>query len=144
VEFRNLSWMREETWSLLEKYKVAYANVDEPLLPPELHATTDFTYIRWHGRGREIWFDYSYKREELEPWIPKLKEVSKQVKTVYGYFNNHYHGYAVENCLQVMEMLGLLNEVQVETKKRIEEYRTNPSLKMPPPGQGSLDSFISK
>jgi uncharacterized protein YecE (DUF72 family) len=25
VEFRNLSWMREETWSLLEKYKVAYS-----------------------------------------------------------------------------------------------------------------------
>jgi uncharacterized protein YecE (DUF72 family) len=31
VEFRHLSWMREETWQLLSKYKVAYANVDEPL-----------------------------------------------------------------------------------------------------------------
>lgn len=34
VEFRNLSWMRDETWELLRKYGVAYANVDEPLLPP--------------------------------------------------------------------------------------------------------------
>ena len=33
VEFRHLSWPREETWELLKKYKVAYVNVDEPPLP---------------------------------------------------------------------------------------------------------------
>lgn len=43
VEFRNLSWMRDETWKLLEKYNVAYVNVDEPLLPPEVHLTADFS-----------------------------------------------------------------------------------------------------
>ncbi len=26
---------------------------------------------------------------------------------VYGYFNNHYHGYAPENCLDVLEILGI-------------------------------------
>jgi hypothetical protein len=25
---------------------------------------------------------------------------------VYGYFNNHFHGYAVENSLKMMELLG--------------------------------------
>ena len=42
VEFRNISWMNNETWNLLEKYQVAYCNVDEPLLPPEIHVTADF------------------------------------------------------------------------------------------------------
>lgn len=33
VEFRNLFWMKNETWNLLKKYEVAYVNVDDPLLP---------------------------------------------------------------------------------------------------------------
>lgn len=36
VEFRNVSWFRDETWELLKDYKVAYTIVDEPLLPPEV------------------------------------------------------------------------------------------------------------
>lgn len=119
VEFRNLSWMREETWQLLQKYGVAYTNVDEPLLPPEVHITTDFTYFRWHGRGNKPWFNYLYKKEELDPWIPKVLAASKKVKKVYGYFNNHFHGYAPENCLSVIEMLQPLMPHQAEAKSRI-------------------------
>jgi len=39
VEFRNLTWLIAETktFELLERYNVAYTNVDEPLLPLELH-----------------------------------------------------------------------------------------------------------
>ncbi len=119
VEFRNLSWMRQETWKLLKKYSVAYTNVDEPLLPPEVHLTSDFTYFRWHGRGERPWFNYLYTPEELEPWIPKVLEASKQVPKVYGYFNNHFHGYAPENCLSVIERLRPLTPRQKEAKKRL-------------------------
>ena len=136
VEFRNLSWMNEETWPLLEKYSVAYCNVDEPLLPPEIHITTDFVYFRWHGHGKNPWFDYKYERDELEPWIPKLKETSSKVKKVYGYFNNHFHGYAVENCLQVLKMLGIQTLIQEEARKKIEEH-FNPKMK-----KSSLDQFF--
>jgi uncharacterized protein YecE (DUF72 family) len=118
VEFRNLSWMREETWSLLEKYKVAYVIVDEPLLPPEEHLTTDFAYFRWHGRGERPWFDYLYSKEELEPWVPKVEEAAGKVKKVVGYFNNHFHGYAPENCLYLIERLGLLSKEQKRAKAK--------------------------
>ena len=121
IEFRNLSWMRDETWELLKKYGVAYTNVDEPLLPPEVHLTADFAYFRWHGRGKRPWFDYKYNKEELEPWIPKIDETSKKVKKVLGYFNNHFHGYAPENCLQLIERLGLLKEKQKRAKDKISE-----------------------
>jgi len=119
VEFRNLSWMREETWQLLKKYNVAYTIVDEPLLPSEVHITADFAYFRWHGRGEKPWFNYLYKKEELEPWIPKVVEVSKQVKRIHGYFNNHFHGYAAENCLSLIERLLTLTPQQTQVKKRI-------------------------
>jgi uncharacterized protein YecE (DUF72 family) len=119
VEFRNLSWMRDETWKLLEKYDVAYVNVDEPLLPPEVHLTTDFTYFRWHGRGERPWFDYRYSKEEIDPWIPKVEDAARKVKKVYGYFNNHFHGYAPENCLYLLEKLGLLSDEQKRSKDKM-------------------------
>jgi uncharacterized protein YecE (DUF72 family) len=120
IEFRNMAWMREETWPLLERYKVAYVNVDEPLLPADVHLTTDFTYFRWHGRGERVWFDYRYSKDELAPWIPKVADAEKKVSRAFGYFNNHFHGYAVENCLQVMEMLGQLDQEQAKAKERVE------------------------
>lgn len=119
IEFRNLSWMREETWKLLEKHNVAYTIVDEPLLPPDIRITTDFAYFRWHGRGYKPWFNYLYKKEELEPWIPKIQETTKKAKKIYGYFNNHFHGYAPENCLTLIENILSLTPQQKEAKKRI-------------------------
>ena len=136
VEFRNLSWINNATWPLLEKYRVAYCNVDEPLLPPEVHVTTDFAYFRWHGHGESPWFDYRYSPDELELWVPKLKKASSKVKKVFGYFNNHYHGYAVENCLQVLEMLGVLSPEQEVAKKKVHEH-FNPKTK-----KSSLDQFF--
>jgi uncharacterized protein YecE (DUF72 family) len=118
VEFRNLSWIRDETWVLLKKYEVAYTIVDEPLLPPDVHLTTDFAYFRWHGRGEKIWFDYLYSKEELDKWVPKVQETSKSVKKIYGFFNNHFHGYAPENCLYLLEQLGLLSEPQKKAKAK--------------------------
>ena len=127
VEFRDLSWMRDETWRLLKKYQVAYTIVDEPLLPPQAHVTSKIAYFRWHGKGVRPWYNYRYSINELEPWIPKVQEVADKVETVYGFFNNHYHGYAVENCLQVLEMLGALTSKQAEAKTTVENYLKIPT-----------------
>jgi hypothetical protein len=54
--------------------------------------------------------------------MPRIKELSDSTEKVYGYFNNHFHGYAVENCLQVLEMLGELSPKQVEAKRVADEY----------------------
>ncbi|HVP41211.1 MAG TPA: DUF72 domain-containing protein [Candidatus Krumholzibacteriaceae bacterium] len=122
VEFRDMSWLTPETWRLLERYKVAYTIVDEPKLPPEVEVTSDIAYIRWHGRGERPWYYYLYSKEELEPWVPKVKEAATKAKTTYGYFNNHYHGYAVKNCIEFAEMLGTITPEQKETKKTVENY----------------------
>lgn len=138
VEFRERSWMRSETWDLLKKYGVAYTIVDEPLLPPEAHLTSDIAYFRWHGRGEKPWYDYCYSAQELEPWTPKLQEAAGKVGKVYGYFNNHYRGYAVENCLQIMEMIGSINPQQVAVKNRAEKYLKSSAE----PESFTLESFI--
>jgi hypothetical protein len=106
VEFRHSSWLREETFKLLAEHHVAYTIVDEPLLPPKVHVTSDLAYLRWHGRGSRPWFNYRYSEEQLQEWVPRVNEVAAQAKRVVGYFNNHFHGYAPENALQMMEMIG--------------------------------------
>lgn len=122
VEFRNVSWVRDETWKLLREHNVAYTVVDEPLLPPKLVLTADFAYIRWHGRHSSPWFDYQYSEKELDEWVPKVKEAAEKTEKVYGYFNNHFHSYAPANCIQTLEKLGKATRLQTKVKKRIQDY----------------------
>ncbi len=122
LEYRNETWLTGEAQSLLADYNVAAVAVDEPLLPPEIRLTSDIAYVRWHGRGEKMWYNYHYSKDELAIWIPKLKEMSQDAD-VYGYFNNHYHGYAPENCIDVLEMLGMATPEQKETRQRISSYR---------------------
>jgi len=123
IEFRNKSWLVPDAYDLLREHGVAYTIVDEPLLPPEVHLTAPFSYIRWHGRRKDNWYDYQYSDEELREWIPKVEKIAEAADPVYGFFNNHYHGYAPENCLQVLEMLGAITPPQSAMKGHIEDYR---------------------
>ena len=50
--------------------------------------------------------------------MPKVQETSKSVKKVFGFFNNHYHGYAPENCLYLLEKLGLMSVTQKKAKDK--------------------------
>ncbi|RLE79726.1 MAG: hypothetical protein DRJ51_07215 [Thermoprotei archaeon] len=122
VEFRDESWISEETWKMLRERNVAYCIVDEPLLPPITVVTTDFAYIRWHGRGGRPWYYYLYSVDELREWVPRVLEVAKKVKVIYGYFNNHFRGFAPRNALQILTLLGLATQRQRIVLKRMDEY----------------------
>ena len=121
LEYRNETWLCNEANDLLSHYNVAAVAVDEPLLPPEIRLTSDIAYMRWHGRGKNMWYNYRYSKDELVAWMPKIKEMS-QSADVYGYFNNHYHGYAPENCIDVLEMLGVATPEQKEARQHISDY----------------------
>ena len=123
VEFRQESWLKKETFKLLEKHNVAYTIVDEPLLPPDTQVTADFAYIRWHGQGKRLWYDYEYSKKQLEDWKPKVKELSKKVKRTYGYFNNHFNASAVKNAVEFLQSLGSATPEQTGALDKIREYR---------------------
>ncbi len=122
VEFRNRSWLREEVWSALRKRNVANVIVDEPLLPPDTMVTADFAFIRWHGQGRRPWYNYRYTDGELSGWAPKVKDVASRVKKTYGYFNNHFRGFAVDNSLKMMGMLGIARPEQEEAQAKARRF----------------------
>ena len=138
AEFRDHSWMSEDTWKMLKEHNVAYCIVDEPLLPPEVHVTADFAYFRWHGRGARPWYDYHYSEKELREWVPRIEKVRDKVSKVYGYFNNHYHGYAPENCIEILEMLNIALPEQTRVKKKIVRHNLE---KRPSAYQRRLDKY---
>jgi uncharacterized protein YecE (DUF72 family) len=139
VEFRHPSWLREEVWSFLRSRNVANVIVDEPLLPPDTVTTADFAFIRWHGRGSRPWYNYRYSEKEIEGWVPKVKEVTARVRKTFGYFNNHFRGFAVENSLRMMEKLGISNLQQEEARARATRFLETGGRDE---GEGSILEFV--
>jgi len=142
VEFRHPSWLKGEVWSLLESRNVANVIVDEPLLPPDTVVTADFAFIRWHGRGSRPWYNYRYSDDELRRWVPKVKEVSARVEKTFGYFNNHFRGFAVENSLKMMGMLGVSTPQQDEIGSRASKFIDGGGRKKG--GEGSILEYVGK
>ncbi len=141
VEFRHKSWLRDETYDILRRNNVAYTIVDEPLLPPEVHLTADFAYIRWHGHGTRPWYNYEYKLNELEDWLPKVEEVKGKAKRTYGYFNNHFGANAVKNAVEMLSLLGTATPEQRKALEGIVEHRRGEGR---PAGVQPLEAFAEE
>lgn len=125
VEFRDKSWIQEETFKILRNYNIGYCIVDEPLLPPVLEVTSNLAYIRWHGRGGRPWYYYEYREDELKDWKEKIDNIKDKAEVLYGYFNNHFRGYAPKNALQMLRTLGVANDKQEKALNKILKYFEN-------------------
>ncbi|MCK4546926.1 MAG: DUF72 domain-containing protein [Candidatus Eisenbacteria sp.] len=122
VEFRHDSWIRDEVFEFLKGHGVGYCSVDEPqlpgLVPPIARLTTDTGYVRLHGRNAENWwgrgpgdrYDYLYNEKELSEWARKIRDMEKEVRKVYVFFNNCHAGQAAKNAQLMQEMLRPDNE----------------------------------
>lgn len=119
VEFRDRAWVSEKTFSLLEKLDFGYCSVDEPrlhgLMPPITHASGPVSYVRFHGRNADKWYehehaweryDYTYSEEELEEWIPKIQELESPDALVLVYANNHFRGQSIDTIRKLRQLLG--------------------------------------
>ncbi|HTT14552.1 MAG TPA: DUF72 domain-containing protein [Thermoplasmata archaeon] len=107
VEFRERSWLVDESYALLREFGLAHVIVDGPHLPPVLTVTAPFAYVRWHGHGSPLWYDYTYSADELTAWVPRVRTLAEQVATIYGFFNNHFRGDAAVNARSLADELGL-------------------------------------
>ncbi len=107
VEFREESWLAEASFHLLEEFGFPPVVVDEPKLPVVLRGTPSLAYVRWHGHGSPLWYDYPYRSEELSAWVPRVRELEQRSSLVLGFFNNHFRADAPRNALELSERLGL-------------------------------------
>lgn len=86
VEFRHESWWSVEVCRVLQDRRAAFVAISHPDLPPDISPTTDFLYVRFHGRGPHL-YDYDYSRRELGTWVRRLRPLLEQ-RELYAFFNN--------------------------------------------------------
>ena len=103
IEFRHSSWLKEETFSTLKKFKVAHCIISRPHFPTVVKATADFVYIRMHG-GSSL-YRSNYSKAELKQYAGWIKKFLKSGLDTYIYFNNDAYGYAVKNAVALKKML---------------------------------------
>jgi uncharacterized protein YecE (DUF72 family) len=69
-----------------------------------------------HGRNHETWekkgigaaerFDYLYSEEELEEWLPRVRQLAEGAREVHVLMNNCHNDFAVRNARQLADRLG--------------------------------------
>jgi len=102
-EFRDHSWLNDETYALLARHDAAFCiyELDGFLSPREV--TTDFVYVRLHGPDGP--YQGSYDTRVLSGWAGAFSTWSAGGKAVYCYFDNDQAGYAANNALSLHAML---------------------------------------
>ncbi len=116
VEFRDNSWDQKPLYGYLEKLGLNFVAVDEPevstLFPRTARATGELAYLRLHSRDSAKWYkggaeryDYLYSEQELQEWLPGLREMAKRAKNLFIYFNNCHAAQAVQNAKRMREIL---------------------------------------
>jgi uncharacterized protein YecE (DUF72 family) len=145
VEFRHRSWLEEDeradTFSFLERSGLAYVSVDAPrtrasnVVPPIAAATHPVAYVRFHGRNAKTWniktekssdrFDWMYREEELQEWVPDLARLADEADEVYALFNNNRDDFAPRSA---MLLRGLLDEASFVASGGVEPPPVAPTL----------------
>ena len=119
LEVRHASWNNPEFYEWLDERGVGICNIDQPMfsksIRPGALTTSRIGYVRLHGRNYQNWFrekatpheryDYLYSLDELDPWLVRIKEVSKQTRETYVITNNHFRGQAVVNAVEIRAAL---------------------------------------
>jgi uncharacterized protein YecE (DUF72 family) len=125
VEFRNGTWFNEKnierTLAFLGDRQIPLVMVDGPQgfkssVPPVVAATSpDLAVVRFHGRRAETWearniktverFRYLYDENELEEWVPRVRDAAGQAQQTHVLFNNCYANYGATNALMLAELL---------------------------------------
>jgi uncharacterized protein YecE (DUF72 family) len=121
VEVRHATWNDKGFYAMLHERGVGFCNIDQPVIGrsmrPSQRATARVAYVRLHGRRYDSWFsddpavppseryNYLYTEQELEPWAQRIRHLAAGGDSTFVVTNNHFHGKAVVNALQLIHML---------------------------------------
>jgi uncharacterized protein YecE (DUF72 family) len=114
VEPRHKTWFDPAALGLLEQHRVALCIADSGgrFFSGE-HATADFIYVRFHG-GERLYAS-RYTLDQMRAWAGKLVAWGRPA---FVYFNNDFHGYAVENALELKQAVGELQQARAQPAAR--------------------------
>jgi uncharacterized protein YecE (DUF72 family) len=102
-EFRHESWYTDPVYDVLEQSGCAFCIHDHRDAPSPQRVTADFVYVRFHGwQGG---YEGKYSSADLSAWADTIAGWRDGGLDVYGYFNNDFRGYAVENAQELVTLL---------------------------------------
>jgi uncharacterized protein YecE (DUF72 family) len=103
-EVRHDSWINDKFFDLLAQNGIAFVIADSGKRYP-FHdtVTADFVYLRFHGREHLYASDYS--EADLNLFAEKITGWLYEDKEVWAFFNNDFHGYAINNAIRLGEMV---------------------------------------
>jgi len=105
MEFRDESWINDESISFLEEFDVSFCIYNMGNYTTALHATADFVYVRLHGPDPRQKYQGEYSPQELSAWADRITRWNKGRRDVYLYFNNDLGGHAHQNALKLKDYL---------------------------------------
>ena len=100
-EFRDDSWFSDDVFDRFRDQSNLALVMLGAQFDNNIDYFKDFTYIRWHARGRNL---DVYSSEELDYWAQRIREISN-VGDVFGYWNHDASG--PKNCLDLASRLEL-------------------------------------
>lgn len=105
VEFRNPTWLCDETYALLDRQAAAIVLHDmQRAAPVQRPNDVGFVYIRRHGpTGR---YAGGYSSGQIKRDAASIARWSEAGKAVFIYYNNDVEGHAVTDAEQLRRMLG--------------------------------------
>lgn len=106
IEFRNESWFIEPVYEILREHNINLCIADSPRFPYIETFTSNFLYLRFHGK--KTLYGSLYSEKELQEWSRKIKMWLKNMGKCMIFFNNDFKGFAVKNALTLKKYLGSL------------------------------------
>jgi uncharacterized protein YecE (DUF72 family) len=104
LEFRHLSWWREDVFKALADHNITFCGMSYPGLPDDVIQNTPVIYYRFHGVPNL--YRSPYSAEFLQNVVNAVKE-NKHAEQGWFYFNNDYDAVGVANAKEMIGIAGL-------------------------------------
>jgi uncharacterized protein YecE (DUF72 family) len=102
LEFRNVSWWREDVYKTLADHHITFCGMSHPTLPDDVIQNTSVIYYRFHGVPNL--YRSPYSTEFLKNVVNTVKD-NKQAVQGWFYFNNDYDAVGVSNAKEMIEIV---------------------------------------
>jgi uncharacterized protein YecE (DUF72 family) len=104
MEVRHESWMKEDSYTLMTKYDIAFViSHSGGHFPYEEIVTSKNIYFRFHGPGSL--YNTKYDDADLKKYAKLFKNWMKKGHELWIFFNNDWFGYGIDNALTLRRFL---------------------------------------
>jgi len=104
MEVRHSTWLEEKSLTLMAKYNIGLViSQSGEQFPYSEMITAKNIYIRFHG-PKELYAS-SYSDKMLDEFASKFRKWQNQGHTLWVFFNNDIHGYAIKDAKRLLKLV---------------------------------------